>query len=56
MLVALINAVEPEWRTLILVALKTGLRVGELIGLHWGDLDLQRGKLHVRRTLWRHGG
>jgi integrase len=49
----LINAAEPEWRTLILVALKTGLRLGELIGLQWADLDLQRGKLHVRRTIWR---
>jgi integrase len=38
---------------LILVALKTGLRLGELIGLQWADLDLQRGKLNVRRTIWR---
>ena len=35
-----INAAEPEWRTLILVGLKTGLRQGELIGLQWADLDL----------------
>jgi integrase len=37
----------------MLVALKAGLRQGELIGLQWGDVDLQRGKLHVRRTIWR---
>ncbi len=49
----LINAAEPEWRTFILLALKTGLRHGELIGLQWGDLDLQRGKLKVRRTIWQ---
>jgi integrase len=49
----LITASEPEWRALLLVALKTGLRQGELIGLQWKDLDLQRGKLHVRRTIWR---
>ncbi len=49
----LINAAEPEWRTLILVALKTGLRLGELIGVQWADLDLQRGKLNVRRTTRR---
>ncbi len=38
---------------MLLVALKTGLRQGELIGLQWSDVDLQRGKLHVRRTIWR---
>jgi integrase len=49
----LISAAEPEWRTLILLALKTGLRHGELIGLQWADVDLQRGKLKVRRTIWQ---
>ncbi|WP_041792130.1 tyrosine-type recombinase/integrase [Stigmatella aurantiaca] len=49
----LIDAAEPEWRTLMLVALKTGLRQGELIGLQWADLDLSRGMVTVRRTIWR---
>ncbi|RKH64287.1 tyrosine-type recombinase/integrase [Corallococcus aberystwythensis] len=49
----LIDAAEPEWRTLILLSLKTGLRHGELIGLQWGDLDLPRGKLQVRRSIWQ---
>ncbi|WP_338867961.1 tyrosine-type recombinase/integrase [Myxococcus stipitatus] len=49
----LIDAAESEWRTLILVAIKAGLREGELVGLQWGDLDLQRRKLQVRRTAWR---
>ncbi|MFY2558384.1 tyrosine-type recombinase/integrase [Corallococcus terminator] len=49
----LVDAAEPEWRTLILLALKTGLRHGELIGLQWGDLDLQRRKLKVRRSIWQ---
>jgi integrase len=34
------------------VALKTGLRVGELLALHWQDVDLVAGHLIVRRTLW----
>jgi integrase len=34
------------------MALKTGLRVGELLALKWEDLDLVAGKLVVRRTLW----
>jgi integrase len=29
----------------------TGLRLGELLGLKWGDLDLEGGAVHVRRTL-----
>jgi len=49
----LIMAADPEWRVLLETALKTGLRQGELIGLQWTDLDLVRGKLHVRRTIWR---
>ncbi|WP_373691542.1 tyrosine-type recombinase/integrase [Hyalangium versicolor] len=49
----LIDAAEPEWRVLLLVALKTGLRQGELIGLQWADLDLSRGVLTVRRSIWR---
>ena len=49
----LVASADPEWRTLLLVALKTGLRMGELIGLQWADVDLHRGRLQVRRTVWR---
>jgi integrase len=49
----LVAAADPEWRALLVVALKTGLRQGELMGLQWSDLDLVRGKLHVRRSIWR---
>ena len=41
-----------EWKTFAFVALKTGLRVGELLALKWEDLDLAAGRLMVRRTLW----
>ncbi len=33
------------------VAVATGLRRGELLGLRWGDLDLEAGRLTVRRAL-----
>lgn len=33
-----------------LTALKTGLRRGELLALRWADLDLDAGRLTVRRT------
>jgi integrase len=49
----LIEAADSEWRTLILTAVRTGLRRGELIGLQWSDLDLAREFLHVRRTIWK---
>ena len=49
----LVAAADPAWRTVLLVAIKAGLRQGELIGLQWNDLDLAQGLLHVRRTIWR---
>jgi integrase len=48
-----IVAAAPQWQTFIIVALKTGLRVGELLALKWQDIDLVAGHLIVRRTLWR---
>jgi integrase len=36
---------------LYVVAVHTGLRQGELLGLKWTDIDLEAGKLSVRRSL-----
>ncbi|VIF72939.1 phage integrase [Clostridioides difficile] len=38
---------------LFLVALGTGLRLGELLGLKWFDIDFKRSNLTVKRTLQR---
>ncbi len=38
------------------MALTTGLRRGELLGLRWDDIDLERGTLRVGRALVRKGG
>lgn len=38
------------------VLLATGLRSGELCALHWDDIDMQTGLLHVRYTLVRYAG
>jgi integrase len=46
---ALIEAAEPLFRDLILVAVRTGLRLGELRELRVGDLDLERARLRVAR-------
>lgn len=37
----------------IRLVLFTGLRLGELLGLRWEDLDVQSSLLHIRRTLNR---
>lgn len=36
--------------TLILIAFRHGLRVGELVALRWDQVDLKQGLLHVRRS------
>jgi integrase len=41
---------------LYVLALTTGMRQGELLGLRWEDVDLAHGFLHVRRSLARIGG
>ena len=37
----------------VYLSLKTGLRVGEVAGLQWGDIDFEAGFLNVRRTIAR---
>jgi type 1 fimbriae regulatory protein FimB/type 1 fimbriae regulatory protein FimE len=36
-------------RTLVLIAYRHGLRVGELVNLRWDQVDLKAGLLHVAR-------
>jgi integrase len=47
----LIAAAEGELKTMILVALRTGLRLGELRGLRWEDVDLQAGRIRVAQSI-----
>jgi integrase len=44
-----------DYAPLIRTAVYTGLRLGELLGLKWADLDLERGLLHVRRQWTKQG-
>lgn len=46
----LVAAAQGEWRTMILVAMRTGMRMGELLGLRWVDVDLSAGRIHVRQS------
>lgn len=48
----LIAALEPGiFRILVLVALKTGMRQGELLALTWADVDLSEAVVRVRRSI-----
>jgi integrase len=38
------------------LAVHTGMRQGELLALKWTDVDLEAGKVSVRRTLTRESG
>jgi integrase len=41
---------DEPYRTLCLVALKTGMRQGELVALRWCDVDLEQAVVRVRRS------
>jgi integrase len=41
---------------MILVALTTGAREGELLALHWSDIDLNNLRVHIRRSVAQHKG
>lgn len=43
-------ALSGQVRVMIVVALNTGLRIGEIIALRWSDLDLKAKRMTVQRT------
>jgi len=45
-----------RFEPLYVLAITTGLRRGELLGLWWDDVDLEHGTLRVGRALVREGG
>jgi integrase len=51
---AIIAAASDGRRPPLLTAIFTGLRVSELRGLRWDDVDLKRGELHVRQRADRY--
>lgn len=51
---AFLNAVRGDrFEALYVLAITTGMRQGELLGLQWPDLDLDAGKLTIFRSLHR---
>lgn len=48
---AFLEAIEDQkHKTLFLMAVLTGARQGELLGLKWEDLDLDKKQVHIQRT------
>jgi integrase len=43
---------EEPWRTLFCILSLEGLRAGEVLGLQWHDIDLDRQQLQIRRSAW----
>ncbi len=44
---------EPKWSAMFTVALRTGLRRGELLALKWRDVDFDAPAVDVRRSVYR---
>ena len=49
----ILEACEGPCRNLLQFAFWTGLRTSEMIGLEWGDIDMDRGVICVRRAVLR---
>jgi integrase len=49
---ALIANVDDAVKGMVIFALHTGLRIGELRALYWSDIDFKRRIMTVRRNLW----
>ncbi|QGG47409.1 site-specific integrase [Heliorestis convoluta] len=46
----------PNARVGLTILIYTGMRSGELCGLHWQDVNLKKGTIYVRYTLYRADG
>jgi integrase len=49
----IIAAATGKWKVLFALLADTGLRCGEAFGLHIEDLDLDTGRVFVRRSIWQ---
>jgi len=48
----IVNAVKGQWKVLFATLASTGIRCGEAFGLRVEDLDLEAGRIYVRRSIW----
>lgn len=50
-LVKLLSAIPEPFRTAVFLDGSSGLRVGELLGLKWEDVDFKRSVIYIRRSI-----
>ena len=50
-LVGRVRQLDPELADIVTVLVSTGVRVGELLGLWWGDVDMAGKEVHVAWAL-----
>jgi integrase len=48
----LLKALEEPMRTLVLTAVLTGMRIGEILALRWKNVDVDRGIIRVRESVY----
>ena len=48
----IIAVAREPYKTMFVVLALTGIRAGEMLGLKWEDVDLERNLLHIRRSAW----
>ena len=53
-IIAAIDNLDDNWSPVVLIAIFTGLRISELRGLRWDDVDLKKAELHVRQRADRY--
>lgn len=46
----LIDACSKEMRPIVILAVNTGMRLGEILTLTWGQIDGERGEIHIPKT------
>ena len=44
---------DSHWQAMAICAIRSGMRMGELLGLRWEDVDFERRQLSVRRSIVR---
>lgn len=50
---AFLAAIPGRWKPVFIVAIRTGMRQGEILALRWEDIDLTLNVIHVRHSMYK---